>query len=259
MFTWFKVILPSDACGTRSRVSVSLYGYIRRIEKKHKQLIIPPGIKQICLDYFEIHEYFASNEPKIKVNKQRNILQGTDEIKGGEIALANELINPSDHSILRYQWRFKLWDLDRVDIEHPALGLLNTNKGKDSYFMVKYPVADGMEAIYESGDPNYDIIDFYVVNKKKKRKNKKYKTEDTYYIHYLQCNKNGGFVHSMKIDGNQTYEFCVSLRHKSQKVELVDFQIVYDKDYGKIDSTSTVKKYIHKSRAIFQKVSSKIF
>ena len=105
------------------------YGYIRRIERKYKHLNIPMGIKDICLDFYLLFDFFAIHGDKITLNKDRNIATGTTTETTPNNVYGNEIVDLYDKSILHYRWRFKIYHIDYAIKLH--IGLCDADEEYD--------------------------------------------------------------------------------------------------------------------------------
>ena len=95
-------------------IKFSVFGYIRRYEKKFKYNI-PSLIKYSCLNYYYLHEYFTIYGRNITIsNPPKNTIITSLSSNGNfttNTLYGNVVIDRNDTSISEYIWTFKIWNL----------------------------------------------------------------------------------------------------------------------------------------------------
>ena len=257
--------LPKFAIDYRPK---HISGFIRRFEKAHSSLYIPDDIKYMILLYYIVKEYFILHdydEKKISnnsiLNKEHTVIQCNKEINLPIMIYGTQNIDLMDDSIIKYRWTFKVWYLDYVGTE---IGIRDINESKrgneikltyqfDEFVMpCGYPPISGLE---------WDIMRIDVDKEKIKRKNKKYKTSDEYWINRMHLYRNDTFCQSKIIDGGKTYNMAIILSVFVQKVEMLHYESFTNPEYCfRLQRKSgnflpnTVTKYINNARQIFNNI-----
>ena len=201
-------------------VEMSLFGYIRRIETKYTHLNIPMGIKLICLDYYEINDFFAIYGDKIKVNNKRNIAQGTSRKGRLNTIYTNEIIDFSNDDITRYNWKFKIWHPDKA--RKFKIGICNHhklthgNKGKLSHKFKRITSKDAFQdKTLMVGEQYPAIFEITIYPKAGLHDDKEY---------VIDLYRNGGWCDGFRLKANgEKYNVGFIISDDKPKVELVHF------------------------------------
>ena len=124
----------------KKRMECLVYGYNREIETEFTSLKIPKVIKQICLQFYELSDYFTSHGDNILVNEAKNIAMGTTTKIVPNTVYGGEIIDLDDDTISRYRWDFKIFQLD-VDKEY-HIGISTINEIKPNMGRLIYSFND---------------------------------------------------------------------------------------------------------------------
>lgn len=103
----------------------SVFGYIRRYEKRNKTITIPIMIKYICLSYYLFDEKFTKHADHLIINDTQNIV--TNHNDAYNTVYGNVKIDIKDKSILEYSWKFKVLFMPKDSDYNFLLGIDASN------------------------------------------------------------------------------------------------------------------------------------
>ena len=64
-----------------NKTKLSVFGYIRQIERDLKGWNIPTSVQCYCVSYYFSSDYFTEHGDNIKINKNGNIAEGKAEFE----------------------------------------------------------------------------------------------------------------------------------------------------------------------------------
>lgn len=236
----------------RNQHSLTVMGYIRKIEQNNISLSVVQDMKNICLRYYALYDAFTISGDKIKVNAPRNIAQGTTDENILNTVYGKEIIDLTDDSIKEYRWMIQINEFDGVE-EGIWIGLCDVNAKRGNIGRLSHFLSNrDWSIVWLRRAPIHQLTGYtamvYITTSSKGMPRLHVTTLPMSY------GKNIEFDHR-----NQQYNLGIVLSNKYQKVEILSYStqsntkgIKKDPDYAIITRTDVVKGYVKKACKILK-------
>ena len=245
----------------KKRMEYLVYGYNREIETEFTSLKIPKEIKQICIQFYNVSDYFTNYGDNILVNEAGNIAMGTTTKDVPNTVYGDQIIDLEDDTISKYRWEFKIFHLDRSKPYY--IGISTIDEIKPNRGRLVYSFSDlECHTIDWFGNVRGLRIGILIKVERIWRWNDETQTKELDHIHTICVLQQGHVMkkYQMTREYGTKYRVGIILSHITQRAQILMFKItnfpLIDESNDESNEENMLRKYVNESIGIFKNIAN---